>query len=251
MGALEEWDGTINNFSIIHTTVEDVTSVTDNNILSPGRYCYVVVAFNQGGNSIPSAYKIIECSTSATPITIALNNDISNQVRNYSASYMINVGNSNPVTISNSSDVVFCSGNEIIFDPGTSILSGTNVIAKISSCPGCSYLPSGMLYKHNAINNQNAFISNEYFIATDMLSIQPNPFNNETNISISLSDESSSSLAIYDMLGNKIASLADNVSLGKGSHSFTFSSAGLSSGTFYVVLTTPQERISKTIVLMK
>ncbi|MFA7626276.1 MAG: hypothetical protein WCZ17_04445, partial [Candidatus Kapaibacterium sp.] len=153
MGPTEEWDGTVNNFSLIQTTVEDIISISDNSVLSPGRYCYVVVAFNAGGNSIPKAHKIIECSQSATPSEIAVNEDMDNVLRNFAASNLIEVANLNETNIFNNSNITFCSGQEIVFNPGTTIESGSSVRAYINNCPGCSYSSDPPLFKSNKYEN--------------------------------------------------------------------------------------------------
>ena len=83
------------------------------------------------------------------------------------------------------------------------------------------------------------------------LKIVPNPFNNQTTITVSLSSENNITLAIYDALGNKIHEFAKNKMFSAGEHNFTFRANNLQSGMFYVNLIGDDFRLSKPIMLMK
>lgn len=247
MGPTEEWDGTVNNFSLIQTTLEDIINISDNSVLSPGRYCYVVVAFNAGGNSIPKAHKIIECSQSATPSVIAVNEDMDNVIRNFAASNLIEIANINETNIFNSSNITFCSGQEIVFNPGTTIESGSDVRAYIDNCPGCSYSSDPPLFKSNKYEN----FSDLEKRSLDRITIQPNPFDDVTRISVSLAEPSEIRLEVFDLLGNRVAIITSGEHFPIGSHDFTFSGHQHNTGVYYLKLTTNKEHISRQLLLIK
>lgn len=60
----------------------------------------------------------------------------------------------------------------------------------------------------------------------------PNPFNPETQIRFSLAAGGNAELAVYDVLGRKVATLLDGP-LSAGAHSVTFDGAGLASGMYF------------------
>jgi hypothetical protein len=70
----------------------------------------------------------------------------------------------------------------------------------------------------------------------ELLQNYPNPFNPTTIISYQLSAVSNVSLKVYDILGREVATLA-NGTLEAGYHTATFDGSGLSSGVYFVRLT--------------
>ena len=78
----------------------------------------------------------------------------------------------------------------------------------------------------------------------------PNPFNGSTTIRFQLPEKSSVRLEIYDMLGRRIARLADDV-YSAGIHDVVFNANGLASGTYYIKLATPEHSLSRAMVLLK
>ncbi len=80
----------------------------------------------------------------------------------------------------------------------------------------------------------------------------PNPFNPTTQISYQLSENSNVKLTVYDTLGNEIVELY-NGRQEAGRHEVTFDADKykLSSGTYYVQLTTPTTSLVSKAVLIK
>ncbi|MAT39047.1 MAG: hypothetical protein CL946_05525 [Ectothiorhodospiraceae bacterium] len=72
---------------------------------------------------------------------------------------------------------------------------------------------------------------------------RPNPFNSSAVISYELVEEGETSLRVFDRLGRSITTLVDDYML-PGRYEVRFDAAGLPSGTYFYVLTTPtQQRI--------
>lgn len=78
----------------------------------------------------------------------------------------------------------------------------------------------------------------------------PNPFNPSTTISFSIPNNEFVSLKVYDMLGNKVASLI-NENLMKGTHRIGFSPSDLASGIYYYRLQAGNLVDTKRMVLLK
>lgn len=80
--------------------------------------------------------------------------------------------------------------------------------------------------------------------------IYPNPFNNMTNIAFDLPHEVTGRLVVYDVLGRITNTLYDG-RLSAGSHQMQFDGNGLSSGTYFVKLETPDFHSVQKAVLLK
>jgi hypothetical protein len=74
----------------------------------------------------------------------------------------------------------------------------------------------------------------------------PNPFNSQTAIGIVM-------LKIYNVLGQKVATLLNNVTMEEGEHEVTFDASGLPSGVYFYRLSVNESIFSQTrkFVLMK
>lgn len=78
----------------------------------------------------------------------------------------------------------------------------------------------------------------------------PNPFNPTTRISFSLAKSSFTTLDVYNILGQKVASLiAKNMT--RGYHEVNFNASSLTSGVYFYKLTSGSQSITKKLVLMK
>ena len=78
----------------------------------------------------------------------------------------------------------------------------------------------------------------------------PNPFNPTTKINFELSAAGFTTLKIYDMLGNEVATLVQN-ELNSGSHSVNFDASSLASGTYMYQLNVNGTRITNKMILLK
>ncbi|MDH4069883.1 MAG: T9SS type A sorting domain-containing protein [Ignavibacteria bacterium] len=78
----------------------------------------------------------------------------------------------------------------------------------------------------------------------------PNPFNPSTRIAFTLPEQSVVTLEVFNMLGQRVAVLADGVR-GAGTHNVTFNASNLASGIYIYRLQTPGFVTTKKLMLMK
>ncbi len=78
----------------------------------------------------------------------------------------------------------------------------------------------------------------------------PNPFNPTTNIEFALPQTAQVRLAVYDLLGRRVALLVDG-SLTAGQHRVSFEASNLPSGMYLYRLSTPTGAVTKKMVLLK
>lgn len=78
----------------------------------------------------------------------------------------------------------------------------------------------------------------------------PNPFNSRSVISFQLSNSGATQLLIYNMLGQKIETLINEILI-EGEYNYNWDASTLSSGTYIVFLKSETSIASKKIILMK
>ncbi|GMU84846.1 MAG: hypothetical protein AMXMBFR48_00880 [Ignavibacteriales bacterium] len=118
---------------------------------------------------------------------------------------------------------------------------------------------SGAIYVDNAIKRNPALtdvnLSNGNSVPLEYTLYQnfPNPFNPETVISFSLPENSSVDLTVFDILGNKVATLIENQVLESGNHSIRMSLSDfpLSSGVYFYRLKSDKFALHKKMTILK
>jgi len=96
------------------------------------------------------------------------------------------------------------------------------------------------------VEDQGQVVVNGYALSQNY----PNPFNPTTKISFELPISGYTTLKVYDMLGNEVATLVQN-ELTSGAHSVNFNAANLASGTYVYQLNVNGTRITNKMVLLK
>lgn len=86
---------------------------------------------------------------------------------------------------------------------------------------------------------------------TASIQIQPNPFNNETQISFTLPKTSQASLLIYDLKGQTIKTFFQNETFQQGTYTYTLSEPDLPAGMYITALQTPTNITTAKLVKMK
>ncbi|MFL5764663.1 MAG: T9SS type A sorting domain-containing protein [Bacteroidia bacterium] len=77
----------------------------------------------------------------------------------------------------------------------------------------------------------------------------PNPFGSSTQISYELSGAANVSVAVFDVLGNKVATLLDSEMQSSGTHQVEFNAANNAKGIYLVTVTMNGQTFTKRIVL--
>ncbi len=78
----------------------------------------------------------------------------------------------------------------------------------------------------------------------------PNPFNPSTNITYTLPRATETTLAVYNLLGRRVATLVDETQKA-GTHSVEFDASNLSSGVYIYRLMTDEANLSRKMMLLK
>jgi len=84
----------------------------------------------------------------------------------------------------------------------------------------------------------------------DLFQNYPNPFNPTTDIVYSVPKQSRVKLEVFNILGQKVATLVDETKIA-GQYSVSFGASNLSSGAYIYWLSSETQTISKKMVLMK
>jgi len=79
----------------------------------------------------------------------------------------------------------------------------------------------------------------------------PNPFNPSTTIQYALPAQSQVNLTVYDMLGQRVATLLSGQVQSAGSHSVNFDASNLSSGVYIYRLQAGSQSITRKMILLK
>lgn len=90
------------------------------------------------------------------------------------------------------------------------------------------------------------FVFEEY----DLIQNYPNPFNSSTTINYSLPEDGNIQINIYDILGQKVATLVEGY-LTRGKHSVKWESKNVSSGIFIYNIVFNGKMLSKKMILTK
>lgn len=113
----------------------------------------------------------------------------------------------------------------ITFDPGNWILKTLNSVV---------------------VGVENEVVLNEYKLEQNY----PNPFNPSTTISFNLANSGSTSLKIYDVIGNQVVELV-NGNLEAGWHKVDFDASKLTSGIYFYTLTSGSFTETRKMTLLK
>ena len=150
-------------------------------------------------------------------------------------------------------NVVFQSGYDIIMKDGFVVEAGSDFIAKIETCSPTSPLvikdENEGVEKLLKIDNEKSIIKK----ATDLVSmaVYPNPFRDNTNITVTLEEANPFSLFLYSSTGQLQVQLQDYNFMESGSYSFELKSETLKNGLYYLVLQTDRDILTKKVILIK
>jgi hypothetical protein len=83
------------------------------------------------------------------------------------------------------------------------------------------------------------------------LTVHPNPFNQQTYIDVSGSSGPPTTITVYDIMGRTVQKLYDDLMPMDEALHFTFNGSGLTSGTYFVRVTSGNQVLTRRIQLMK
>lgn len=101
-----------------------------------------------------------------------------------------------------------------------------------------------------ATSNEDEELITELPNTIELKQNYPNPFNPTTNIQFGLPQRSEVQLAVYDMLGKKVATVFSGTKAA-GYHNLSFDASNLASGMYLYRLETDFEVLSKKMILLK
>lgn len=101
-------------------------------------------------------------------------------------------------------------------------------------------LPTSVEEENNPVAVSNFELQQNY----------PNPFNPNTQIRFSLAEQSQVTLKVYNILGNEIVTLVNDVK-GAGVHEVSFDGSGLASGVYFYTLQTGKFTQTHKMILLK
>ena len=96
-----------------------------------------------------------------------------------------------------------------------------------------------------SVEDENAVVEN-YYLAQNY----PNPFNPSTKINYGLEKAGEVEITVYNILGNKIATLVNGIK-SAGNHSVSFNASNLSSGIYFYKIVTNGFVQTKKMILEK
>lgn len=102
------------------------------------------------------------------------------------------------------------------------------------------------------VEQVNARVSSEASVEESeselVVTAYPNPFSNDTQIEYWLPENTTVNVAVYDEKGGEITRIIESQVQSRGKHKVTFSSEGLTAGTYLCVVNTARERKVQKIV---
>ncbi len=168
---------------------------------------------------------------------------LSNPADNISSGTVIKHEVNQVITASNEvqsgADVIYDAGTRIVLRPNFIAEAGSDFLAVIDGCGGA--YKTGEPVDYTNIDTPSEI----------PIQIAPNPFSQQTQISFSLTENTLINLDIYNLTGQKIATLAQQEERASGKHQFTFDGNNLANGTYLVRLQIGNQLITKKLILLK
>lgn len=151
-------------------------------------------------------------------------------------------GNGDPVYFIGTSTGLYAtmslSGASTVWEKQSPQLIGNSIVENLDYRYSDGTLAIGTHGRGIFLGEISQLVSNEWASGTEVPSSfsldqnYPNPFNPSTTINFSIPSNSTVTLTIYDISGNKVASLFENKSLSTGSYTQNFDASSLASGTY-------------------
>jgi hypothetical protein len=157
-------------------------------------------------------------------------------------------------------------GDSITYDPSSVPAMDPNLDRALWSTDGYIGSMHGITFTDQQSGDKTAFTPNFVIVAyvsnhkagvnddpknpNALYPCFPNPVNKTTEISYKLAQGGPTSITLYDMLGNQVASVAERMS-GAGDQSVTFDASKLPNGMYYYKLQSGDYTATRTMVVAK
>jgi hypothetical protein len=86
-------------------------------------------------------------------------------------------------------------------------------------------------------------------IAIGAVSLFPNPANENATVNFTLTENSTVSLKVYDMTGNEVMIVSDKAQMATGDYSMQVETAGLSTGIYFMTLSTGDGSVTRRLTV--
>jgi len=132
--------------------------------------------------------------------------------------------------------------------PESTDLAYTSATVKTMSTDG---MPEGDPYWFNGITGVPKTPASQMPSQFALYQAYPNPFNPSTNIKFTLAQSGNVSLRVYNVMGQLVKTIVDNVYKNKGDYNYNVTMDNLSSGVYFYTLIQGNQQLTKKMVLLK
>ena len=231
--------------ALIDPCADLYTPPTTNVMSYSEKHCRTV--FTQGQlDRILTSYFVdrsyLVCCGENHTLTSPTNDAISGAVLQYEVNNSITASN----TIFNGADVEYDAGNYIELIPGFEAQSGSTFEAYIDGCGGKQLAEVGY---HNQKTNQIQHQSGD--VEPFILRNYPTPFTSTTTIEYTLSEAATVNLEVYNLTGQRVATLITGVEQQRGTHQISFEAYQLPAGVYYYTLQAGQHRQTQKMMIQR
>ena len=145
----------------------------------------------------------------------------------------------------------FVAGTSITLNNGFHAKAGSVFSATISACTPSSLSEAEVANLVQWESNKDLLEIQQPLKNIEDMQIAPNPFSGITNVTFNLKKTMPISVQVYNSNGQLIDNLASEHLLQAGKHQFLFNGIYQPEGMYFIRLRTPEEQITKKIVLLK
>ena len=131
--------------------------------------------------------------------------------------------------------------------PERSALVYSNQTLKTGATDGTAIGDTNFTSSLTAVEQIPSTVPNQF----KLYDAYPNPFNPSTNIKFNLAKSGYVSLKVYNMIGQLVRTIVDNVYKNKGAYEYNVSMDNLSSGVYFYTLTQGSQTLTKKMMLLK
>jgi hypothetical protein len=166
------------------------------------------------------------------------------------------VGNTNAIFLGSSIGLLSTTtlnGSSTVWTPEAQSEIGNVIVAWLDYRPADRILAVGTHARGiwtGQFDNPNSVAQQSVPVEFALDQNYPNPFNPASTIHFTLGQSGKTSARVFDIQGRLVTTLVDGV-LAAGKHSYAFNALGLSSGVYFLTLTSGQHSATRKMILMR